>query len=182
MDILASPRSPWGLSDLASGLWRIMGWCLRTCLAPSAPPPVVSRDSGLLSSSLLSSLQILLFSKGLAATCGLTGNCSPPEVSHPNLRLSSPGSSCTSARALPPPGFSHLQVLWGQAGVQVLPSSTDCCVTVDTLLNLSEPLCPQQMSVPLPFLAFPELWAIFLSQISTEEDQFWALGWRGTWR
>lgn len=115
VDILASPQVPWGLSDLARGLWHVMEWCLRTSLAPSPPPPVVSRDSALLSSSLLSSLRIPLFSKGLGATCGLAGNCCPPEVSRANLRLRFPASSCMCARALLPPGFSHLRGLWGPA-------------------------------------------------------------------
>lgn len=104
----------------------------------------------MLSSGLLSSLPILLFSKGLAATV------------------------VSWATALPQGWLvSHLPGLWGQTGqVQVLPSSIDCCVTLGEGLNLSEPLCPQQMSVPFLFPAFPELWAIVISQMSLEEDRF----------
>lgn len=93
------------------------------------------------------------------------GSCSPPGLSHANLRFGCPGSSCASAphsqrlrsptRALGP----------GRAQVQVLPSSTDCCMTLEQLLNLPEPLCSQQMSVPSLFSASSELWAVFISPV-----------------
>ena len=119
----------------------------------------------------LISLQILLFSKGLAATSSL--KVTSLEENHLSLRLSFPESSYIPALALLPPGFKSLPRTLKPELVQILPSSINCCVTSGKLLNLSEPRCPKQTSVSILSLA------VFISQLFIKEDQFQALGGTG---